>query len=240
MKKIFFLFFYFIHASALSQTQYQIGIGAGLSFLQLVDMTTGTVGLKFKPDKNVLIDYNRTINKKNNISLGAQARMNFSSYWYEPNKAISYYSEREHDPLFEFESIELSFYLKKYFRILRGGNNSIHLFVNLGPGFNINEGNFNGNRTGVRDDNSQYFQISRNKHRAQKLFIPYLIVTGGLEIHKRFQKKYYLGISPFITWIGLQSENNDLTVLKDDPANISTGEFKRNRSGYGVRLIFSK
>src|SRR5687767_2446509 len=240
MKKLLFLIFCFTCIVTQAQTQYQIGLGAGYSFLQSVKMTSGTVGLKFKSDRYVFIDYNRMINKRHGIGLGAQFTLNFSSELYEPDKAIPYYSEKPHIPIFLFESAELALYIKKYFELLVAENNSIQLFVFLGPCFNMNEGNFNISHHSLRDDNGQTFQISRIVEKAQKPFIPYLRITSGLEFQKKFKKKYYLGISPFVSLVSLQSENNSLTVLRDDPTYISTGEFKRNRSGYGVRLIFSK
>ncbi len=238
MQKVLLIFFCFIFNFAHSQTRYQIGVGAGLGFLQSVKMTSGTVGLKFKHDKNVFIDYNKIFNKKKSISFGAQVRMNLTSYWYELDKSIPYYSVKPHSPIFEFESLELNAYIKKYFLISAGEKSSVHFFVSMGPGFNINEGNSIISRHSLRDDNGQTFQISRILYKAQKPYIPYLRVTGGIEVFRMFREKYYLGISPFVSWVGFQSENNDLTVLRNDPTFISTGKFKRNQNGYGLKLIY--
>ena len=223
-----------------SQTNYQIGICGGLSFPQTMRLTTGDIGLKFHHYKNYLADYNRMVNKKAKLSLGIQGQVTLFSGWVEPNKSISYYAEREHVPIFQFESAELMIYVKKNFQVYNHGNTVINSFVLAGPCFNFNEGNFTGRTYGVRDDNDQSFQIAQIEEKAQKTYIPYLRISGGLEFFRKLGGELFLGISPFISWIGFQSEENMTTVLMDDPAYTSTGNFKRNRSGYGIRLIFSK
>ncbi len=240
MKKFCFIVLFFISFYCTAQTKYQLSLGAGQSFLQSVNMKTGDIGLNFKQDKNLFIDVNKTINKKFRLAAGIMAKVNLASFWYELNTSIPYYTERAHVPIFEGESVEVVPYLKKYFELHSSNKIRINSFLQGGISFNINEGDAQQNRSGVRDDNDQSFTISRIFENTQKLYIPYLRLTGGFEIHKKIGKQHWLGISPFITWAGLQSENNDLTVLPDDPAYISTGKFKRNRSGYGLRIIFSK
>jgi hypothetical protein len=240
MHKVLLIFFCFFFNLAHSQTGFQLGIGAGLGFLQSVKLTSGSIGLQFKHDKHVFIDYNKVLSKKKTISGGAQVRMNLTSYWYEPNKSIPYYSLRPHSPIFEFESLEFNVYVKKYFLISKGENSLGHLIICGGPAFNINEGSSTNTRHGLRDDNGQTFQISRVLYKAQKPYVPYVRISIGVEFLKKIKDKYFLGVSPYLSWVGLQSENNDLTVLRNDPIYISTGKFKRNQNGYGIRFIFSK
>jgi len=240
MKKYLFLFFCFCTFLCHSQLKYQVGIGAGFSFLQSLRLETGNVGLKFIHDKILLIDCNRMINAKTNLSMGIQGQVTLFSGWYELNKSIPYYSEKEHIPIFDFESAELMVYAKKIFKIYYEGNASINIYVLSGLCLNFNEGNSINRRFDLRDDNSQEFQISHIIEKAQKLYIPYLRISSGFEVHRKIGKSHYLGIGPYISWAGLQSDENKTTVLKDDPTYISTGSFKRNRNGYGIRLIFSK
>ncbi len=241
MKKLIIFIFCISLNNCFAQTQYQLSLGAGQSFLQSVNMKTGNIGLKFKQDKNVFIDVNRKIRNQKAVSFGVQAKLNLASYWYELDRSIPYYSERDHIPIFQFESVEITPYIKRYFSPYSSDKFSINIFIISGMCFIITEGSSTNSRYGIRDDNgSQSFQISNFVKEAQKPYIPFLRITGGFEIFKKIGKQHFLGLSPFITWAGLQSERNDLTVLPDDPTYISTGSFKRNRSGYGIRVIFSK
>lgn len=241
MKQFLFFIFSFSSLICFAQTKYQFSLGAGQSFLQSVNMKSGDIGLKFKQDKNLFIDVNKTINKKYRLAAGILAKVNLASFWYELNTSIPYYAERAHVPIFQGESVELVPYLKKYCVLHSTDKIQINSFLQGGIAFNINEGNAYQRRHGLRDyDRDKSFQISFIDKQAQKLYVPYIRITGGFEIFKKIGKQHFLGLSPFITWAGLQSEKNDLTVLPNDPTFISTGSFKRNRSGYGIRVIFSK
>ena len=241
MKKILFLFFSIGSLNSFAQSKYQFSLGAGQSFLQSVNMKTGNIGLNFKQDKNVFIDVNKNISNTYKLALGVHLKLNLSSDLFELNKSVPYYSAKKHIPIYMVESAEANIYIKKYFMIYKSGNNTINLFTSIGPTFNFNEGNSYHSVYSLRDDDrDKSFQVSFIDEKAQKGYVPYVRITGGFEIFKKIGRQYYLGLNPFITWAGLQSENNHLTVLPDDATYISTGSFKRNRSGYGVRLIFSK
>lgn len=241
MKKFLFFIFSISSLKCFAQTKYQFSLGAGQSFLQSVNMRTGDIGLNFKQDKNVFVDVSKFISNKYHLSAGIHFRLNLSSDLFELNKSIPYYTAKEHIPIFMVESVEANIYLKKICTLYKRGNNTINLFTSIGPSFNFNEGNSFHRVYSLRDDNpDKSFQVSFIEEKAQKGYVPYLRTTGGIEILKKIGRQNYLGISPFITWAGLQSENNQLTVLPDDPTYISTGSFKRNRSGYGLRLIFSR
>ncbi|HNU13973.1 MAG TPA: hypothetical protein PKI55_05890 [Chitinophagaceae bacterium] len=241
MKKLILLSAFFNVTSSFSQNKFQIGIGGGYFFLQKMDLHTGNIGLKFKQDKNVFIDFNKSVSQKHKVSTGIQALMNLSSDIYELNKAIPYYSEKDHIPIFMVESVEVNLYLKKYFEAYKKGKIVVNFYISAGPSFNINEGDSYHRVYSLRDDDrNQSFEVSFIDEKAQRLFVPYLRISGGVEIFKALRKKHYIGISPFFTWAGLQSENNDVIVLRNDPTYISRGSFKRNRNGYGIRLIISK
>src|SRR5687767_13083060 len=189
-----------------SQTKYQAGLGAGYSFSQTMHLQTGNIGLKFHHYRNYLVDYNQIVNRKTKLSLGVQGQVTLYSGWVEPDKSIPYYHEREHIPIFQGESAEIMLYFKKSFEIYNEGNLAINIYILSGPCFNFNEGNSTHRTFGLRDDNGQSFQIAHIIEKAQKAYIPYLRISGGFEIHKKVGRKYFIGLSPFISWSGFQTE----------------------------------
>lgn len=235
MRSVYFM------TSADAQEKYQIVAGSGHSFLPKNVIGSGKSELIHIHDKSYFVEFSKQLSRvRFPLQLGAHAKLNLASDCYGITNAPAYVRNSYHGAIFAPESVSLFLYLRSQLALVKGNKFSIHVHASAGPEFNFNGGAYSGEFLEQPTDQPATTRVYETSVQPQTMHIPYFRAQAGAEFRWRMNKNTAIGLSPFVS---IASGNNDrtrFTVLPNDPANTSTGYFKRNRNEWGLKLVFTK
>lgn len=218
----------------------QYGFGYQQSPRIQINLDQGSYAIRPIKLVGLMLDYNRSTRAGNSHwCWGVRSSIMFYSSWWDLQKGNSYYTP--HAELFtidKFDHVELFGYIKKNLLLTKGPVLSLRATLQAGPAFNIN-GNLNASEGWVplRTDNQTGFLACEVFHeKRQPPLLPYLRLGGALELIVDRKSGKNLILSPFAESALFQADKETFTSFPNDPAFLSKGHFKWNRTLLGCRL----
>lgn len=216
----------------------------GLGYLQtpasVIHLDRGDHAIRPVRLTGLVLDYQRNLlPKKENWSWGLQGAILFYRNWWDLKNGSSYsIPSKAVFALEKLDHVELYGYFKRSFFLSKGGKQYINTYFQVGPAFN-----FNGNLHAVeslvplRTDSQMPFLACTISHeRSQPVWLPYLRAGAGLEIAGHQKKGGFWVLSPFAELAFWQADKETFTSFPNDPALLSKGHFKWNRTLLGCKL----